>query len=114
MSDETHGVIYEVIVIQGLHGAFLTLENRYIRRVSDACILASFSGSPSPFLTFFRTRILHRNFEGPGMEPRPPVYVASHDHDHGGHALHCAQCRSHTALCIVATSLRSHKSVSKL
>ena len=40
MYDETYGVIYEVIALkmQGVHGAFLKLENRYICRVSDTCI----------------------------------------------------------------------------
>ena len=75
--------------------------------------LASFPGSPSPFLTFFAREYYTRKIEGegePGTEPRPPVAtLASHDHDHGGHALHCAQCRSRAALWIVATSLRSHK-----
>ena len=56
-----------------------------------------------------------RKIEGegePGTELRPPVAtLASHDHDHGGHTLHCAQCRfrAGAALWIVATSLRSHK-----
>ena len=67
--------------------------------------LASFPGSPSPFLTFFAREYYTRKIEGegePGTEPRPPVAtLASHDHDHGGHALHCAQYRSRAALWIM-------------
>ena len=41
MYDETYGVIYEVIAREFrafMAGAFLRLENRYISRVSNACI----------------------------------------------------------------------------
>ena len=77
--------------------------------------LASFPGSPGPlfFSLFFMSEYYARKIEGegePGTELRPPVAtLASHDHDHGGHTLHCAQCRSRVTLWIVPTLLRSHK-----
>ena len=62
---------------------------------------------PLSFSYFFsRVNISYtRKIEGegePGTEPRPPVAtLASHDHDHGGHVLRCAQYRSCAALWIM-------------
>ena len=82
------------------------------------CSVASFPGSPFPFLTFFACEYYTQKIEGegePGTEPRPPVAtLASHDYDHGGHALHCAQCRSRAALWIMTTSPKDPYTVDQL